>query len=59
MKNVQKIIAYSYLVAAVFLIYEGFQKWNEVPTRAYLLWGLSAMAIFMFFFKRYQLKKMQ
>lgn len=57
MKKVQKIISYLYLAAAVVLSYEAFNVWYAAPKRAYLLIVIALMAVFMFFFKRYLIKK--
>lgn len=57
MKKVQKIISYLYLAAAVVLSYEAFNVWYASRKRAYLLIGIALMAVFMFFFKRYLIKK--
>ena len=47
-----KYFEYAYLVfAAVFMI-TGVIELNKNPNQAYLLFGFSVIAVFMFFFKR-------
>ena len=57
MKKAQIIISYLYLVMSVFLMYEGCQNFTQKSERSYLLFGLSLLAILMFFLKRRMLKK--
>lgn len=52
-----KIFQYAYLVFAVLFIYDGVTKWNYSKNGAYLSFGLAALAIFMYFFRRKFAKK--
>lgn len=54
----QKVIQYAYLFLAVFFIYETVRLWNLERERAYLLLFFAAMAVGMFFFKKYFRNKM-
>ncbi|BAO55447.1 hypothetical protein [Nonlabens marinus] len=47
-----KYFEYAYLVFAVLFIATGIYEFNESPQRSYMLFGMSALATFMFFFKR-------
>lgn len=43
---------YIYLIFALFFVYDGFSKMN-IPEEPYLLsFGIAAVCIFMFFFRR-------
>lgn len=52
-----KIFQYAYLVFAVLFLWDAFTKFGNNPTGAYISIGLSALAIFMFFFRRKFSKK--
>ncbi|WP_179022082.1 hypothetical protein [Winogradskyella forsetii] len=52
MKKIQKIFQYAYIVFAVLFIYDAITKWSEDRTGAYISLGLSALAVFMFFFRK-------
>ncbi|WP_445731750.1 hypothetical protein [Mariniflexile sp.] len=54
-----KIFQYAYLVFAVLFVYDGISKWNHATNGAYISFGLAALAIFMFFFRRKFNKKYQ
>ncbi|WP_308992910.1 hypothetical protein QLS71_010405 [Mariniflexile litorale] len=52
-----KIFQYAYLVFAALFIYDGIGKWNHGTNSAYVSFGLAALAIFMYFFRRKFAKK--
>lgn len=52
-----KIFQYAYLVFAILFIYDGITKWKNGINGAYLSFGLAALAIFMYFFRRKFAKK--
>ncbi|MBP0905483.1 LPXTG cell wall anchor domain-containing protein [Mariniflexile gromovii] len=53
-----KIFQYAYLVFAVLFIYDGITKWSSgASNSAYVSFGLAALAIFMYFFRRKFAKK--
>lgn len=46
-----------YLVIAVISLFEAYKLWNIRPEKAYLFLGFTALAVFMYFFrKRYREK---
>lgn len=47
-----KYFEYAYLIFAAVFIITGSIELNNNPNQAYLLFGMAAVAIFMFFFKR-------
>ncbi|WNH09241.1 hypothetical protein [Thalassobellus suaedae] len=47
-----KIFQYAYLVFAALFIYDGFSKWGDGTNRAYVAFGLAALAVFMYFFRQ-------
>jgi len=47
-----KIFQYAYLVFAALFLYDGISKWDNGTNGAYISLGLSALAIFMYFFRR-------
>jgi uncharacterized membrane protein YuzA (DUF378 family) len=61
MKNLRRFFEYGYLIIGLFLLIEGVNKFNKDGERnnAYLALGLSALAIFMFFFKKHFRKKIE
>ena len=52
-----KILQYAYLVFAILFIYDGISKWNDGTNRAYIAFGLGALAIFIYFFRQKFRKK--
>jgi len=52
MQKIWKIFEYGYLIIAIVFIIETIINWNTNRERAYLLLLFSAVAIFMFFFRR-------
>lgn len=57
--KLQKFFQYAYLVFAILFIYEAIVNWNVDRNKAYILLGVAALAIFMFFFRMRFAKKMQ
>ncbi|MEO6347732.1 MAG: hypothetical protein ABIO60_07460 [Aquaticitalea sp.] len=57
--KLQKFIQYAYLFVAVFFIYETFRNWNLDRDRAYMLLFFSALALFMYIFKKRFMKKFE
>ena len=55
--NFSKIFQYAYLVFAVLFLYAGISKWQDGVHGAYLSFGLAALAIFIYFFRRKFAKK--
>lgn len=54
-----KFFEYAYLAFAAFFIFEGVRLFNEDATRSYIFFGISGLAVFMFFFRRRFRKKME
>lgn len=54
-----KYFEFAYLAFAVFFIIEALRIWAESESRAYLYLFFSALAVFMFFFKRRFRKKIE
>jgi uncharacterized membrane protein len=50
---------YMYVAFAAFFVYKAFEVWTAEPTTSYLFIGFTALAIFMFFFKRKMRRKME
>jgi hypothetical protein len=53
-----KYIQYFYLFAAGFFIYQGFVHLDSEEQSPWLMFLFAAMAVFMFFFRRKFMKKM-
>ena len=47
-----KFFQYAYLVFAVLFLYDAISNWNEEGNRRYMSLLFTALAIFMFFFKK-------
>lgn len=47
-----KYFEYAYLIFAAVFIITGFIELSKNPNQAYMLFGMAAVAVFMFFFKR-------
>lgn len=56
--NYLKYTQYIYLVFGLFFIYEGFTKINTEET-PWLSFGIAALSLFMFFFRRKFAKKFE
>ncbi len=54
-----KYTPYIYLIFALYFIYEGMIKWNDVNENPWLSFMIAGLAIFMFFFRRKFAKKME
>lgn len=54
-----KLFQYAYLVIAALFVYEAITKWNTDRNRAYIGLLFSALAIFMFFFRKRFRKKFE
>lgn len=54
-----KIFQYAYLIFAALFIYDGISKWGYDTNRAYLSFGLAALAVFMYFFRRKFTRKIE
>ncbi len=61
MKNLRRFFEYGYLVVGLLLLIEGVNKFNREGERnnAYLALALSALAVFMYFFKKHFRKKIE
>jgi len=46
------IFQYAYIVFAVLFIYDGISKWGDGTNGAYISFGLAALAIFIYFFRK-------
>ena len=57
--NYMKYTQYAYLIAAVFLFYDGFTKLNTDTNQGYLMLILGAGALALFFFRRKFAKKFE
>ena len=54
-----KYTQYVYLLFAAFFVYDGFSKLGEGNDKPWLSFIIAGMAIFMFFFRRRFLKKIE
>lgn len=54
-----KIFQYAYLIIAVILIWEAFSNWSIDRSKSYFLLFFSALAVFMFFFRKNFRKKIE
>ncbi len=52
MNKIGKIFEIGYLVVAVVFAYETFKSWNTEREKSYIYLAMSALAVFMFFFRR-------
>lgn len=46
-----------YIIIAVISVKEAYSLWEIRPEKAYLFLGFAALALFMYFFRRYYRKK--
>jgi hypothetical protein len=53
-----KFFQFAYLIFAVLFIYDGIKKCNDGTYGSYISFGLAALAIFMYFFRRSFNKKL-
>ncbi len=54
-----KIIEIIYLIVAVVFIFEASLNWNIDPQKAYIYLAFSALAVFMYFFRKKFRKKFE
>jgi len=54
-----KFTQYIYLVAAIIFAVRAAEIWDQEPNQAYLYLGITALSIFMFFFRRKFAKKFE
>ncbi len=54
-----KYFEYAYIVFALLFIGTGIYELEVNPNRAYLMFGMAAVAILMFFFKRHFRRKFE
>ena len=54
-----KIFQYAYIIIAIVFIWEAIGGWSEDRGRSYMLLVFSALAIFMFFFRRHFRQKFE
>jgi len=61
MKNLRRFFEYGYLIVGLLLFIEGIRKFNieGEHNNAYLAFGLSVLAVFMYFFKKHFRKKLK
>jgi len=59
MAKYYKFFEYAYLVIAIVFIVETVLNWNTEPQKAYIFLAFSAVAIFMYFFRKKFRKKFE
>jgi positive regulator of sigma E activity len=59
MSKYYKFIEIAYLLVAIFFIVETFLNWSDNREKAYIYLAFSAVAVFMFFFKKKFRKKFE
>ncbi len=59
MAKYYKFFEYAYLVIAIVFIIETALNWNTEPQKAYIFLAFSALAIFMYFFRKKFRKKFE
>jgi len=57
MNNMLKFVEYAYLIIGLFLTEEAVRTWGDENSKSYLYLVLAALALFMFFFRRWYRKK--
>lgn len=57
--KLQKFFQYAYLFFAALFTYEAVSNWNSDRNRAYMLFFIAALAVFMFFFRKRFAKKVE
>jgi len=55
--GILKYTQYLYLIIAVAFVYDGITKLNDPATGPWLSFGIAAVSVFMFFFRRKYAKK--
>lgn len=58
MKKISRIFEFGYLIVAIVFLVETFLNWNLERNRAYMMLLFSALAVFMYFFRKRFRKKM-
>lgn len=59
MQKIWKIFEYGYLIVAIVFIVETVLNWNDNRERAYMFLLFSALAVFMYFFKKRFRKRLE
>ncbi|NQV77431.1 MAG: hypothetical protein HQ490_03655 [Lutibacter sp.] len=59
MQKIWKIFEYGYLFVAIVFMVETVLNWNDNRERAYLFLLFSALAVFMYFFKKRFRKRLE
>jgi uncharacterized membrane protein len=54
-----RIIEVVYLIVAIVFVVEAFLNWNTNPQKAYIYIAFSALAVFMYFFRKKFRKKFE
>lgn len=58
--KIQKIFQYAYLVFAILFLYDAIDKWtSDRQNEAYMMLLFTALAVFMFFFRKRFIKKIE
>ena len=57
--NFLKFLQYAYLIFAILFLYDAIMKWNVEGESPYISLGLSALAVFMFFFRKKYRKRFE
>ncbi|NRD21703.1 hypothetical protein HNV10_00520 [Winogradskyella litoriviva] len=50
--KIQKIFHYAYIVFAILFLYDAISKWSTDRNGAYMMLFFTALATFMFFFRK-------
>jgi len=59
MSKYYKFIEFAYLLIAIFFIVEGILNWSDNRQKAFIYLLFSALAVFMYFFKKKFRKKFE
>jgi len=59
MAKYYKFFEYAYLVIAIVFLIETVLNWNTEPQKAYIYLAFSAVAVFMYFFRKKFRKKFE
>lgn len=57
--NYLKYTPYIYLIAAIIFGIRAFEVWDQEKDQAYIYLGITALSVFMFFFRRRFAKKFE